>query len=208
MNSSRSSSRSPSRGRSRIHRKHDIISTRHVSRSRSREHNKSPSITRDKVLELNNFEDSYGRPLGGYTLWAARINEWVNRGLLNPEDNNDNLIKIDKVDSFDEGNNNRYKHRKLLKTNTIMIVQHGEIIGFGEFKEYEPRLKTLTFFPYIKKENLNNYENYSGQTFYIHNAGEPSYNFYILKTSRNGGAIMRKSRKARKTIKARKSRKM
>jgi hypothetical protein len=208
MNSSRSSSRSPSRGRSRVHTKKHIISTKRVSRSRSREHNKSPIITRDKVLD---FTYSDGRPLAGYALWAAKINgsiEKIENYLSNPQDNNDNLIKIDKVDSFDQGSHNRYKHKSLVKTNTIMIVQDDQIIGFGKFIAYETRLNRLHFDPYIKKENLNNYENYSRQPFFLEHAGEPSYNFYILKTSRNGGAIMRKSRKSRKSRKARKSRKM
>jgi len=202
MNSSRGRSRSPRKRHSR-----------HVSRSRSRDDsrhdsrsdNKSSSISQDKGLKLTEFF-SYGAPLSGDRLWAANINDWVNHGLLNVEYNNDNLIKIDKIDSFDEGNKNTYK--PLVKTNTIMIVQHDQIIGFGKFIAYETRLNRLHFDPYIKKENLNNYENYSRQPFFLEHAGEPSYNFYILKTSRNGGAIMRKSRKARKSIKARKSRKM
>jgi hypothetical protein len=173
-------------------RSHSRSRTRSHSRSRSR--NRSTNQTSD--LKLNDFLSNNGLPLPLHILWAARINQWVNSGLLNVTEDNHNLIKIKDVNSF---NNHR---DTLLKTNTIMIVQNDNIIGFGEKPYYNKNADRLFFGTYIRKDELNNYENYK------HDAGDlkinDSYKFYILKTPSRGGAVMRKSKKSRKSRKSRK----
>ena len=182
------SNRSRSRSRSRS-----------ISRSRSRDRNRSTKNTR---LPLSEILGSNGNPLSGEKLWAARINKWVDSDLLNLEDNNYYLTKID-LDTF---KNNRHKDFILLKTNTIMIVKKGNIVGFGIFSTFDHSNTAIRFQPYIEFSELKNYEHYLTTTITLKDAG--TYEFYILKTPGRGGAIMRKSKKSRKSRKARKSRKM